>query len=77
MWSILIIANSVVISIDEYSNINGNDSIRRKSYHKIVENIKDYKLGMTPYVMNNDHNDFNTTPYVVLSANAGNKILEY
>ena len=72
------IANSVVISIDEYSNIDGNDSVcRRKSYHKIVENVEDYKLGMTPYVMNNDHNDCNTTPYVVLSVNAWNKILGY
>ena len=65
------IANSVVISIDEYSNIDGNDSVCRcKYYHKIVENIADYKLGMTLYVMNNDHNDCNTTSYVALSANA-------
>ena len=72
------IANSVVISIDEYSNIDGNDSICHcKSCHKIVENIEDYKLGMTPYVMNNDDNDCNTTPYVVLSANTWNKILGY
>ena len=64
-------ANSVVISIDEYSNIDGNNSAYRcKSYHKIVGNIEDYKLGMTLYVMNNDHNDCNTTPYVVLRANA-------
>ena len=65
------IANSVVISIDKYSNIDGNDSVCRcNSYHKIVENIEDYKLSMTPYVMNNDRNDCNTTSYVVLSANA-------
>ena len=65
------IANSVVISIDEYSSIDGNDSVCRcNSYHKIIENIEDYKLGMTLYVMNNDHNDCNTTLYVVLSANA-------
>ena len=65
------IADSVVISIDEYSNIDGNDSICCcKSYHKIIENIEDYKLGMTLYVMSNHHNDCNTTPYVVLSANA-------
>ena len=51
------IANSVEISIDEYSNIDGNDFVCRcKSYHKIVENIEDYKLGMTPYVVNSDHN---------------------
>ena len=60
-------SNSVVISIDKYSNIIGNESVCHcKSYHKIVENIEDYKLGTTPYVMNNDHNDCNTTPYVVL-----------
>ena len=71
-------ANSVVISTDKYSNIDGNNSVCRcESYHKIVENIEDYKLGMTPYVMNNHHNDCNTTPYVVLSANAGNKIFGY
>ena len=65
------IANSVVISIDEYSNIDGNDSICHCiSYHKIVENTEDYKLNMTPCVMNNHHNDCNTTPYVVLSGNA-------
>ena len=65
------IANSVVISIDEYSNIDGNDSVCPcKSYHKIVENTEDYNLGTTPYIMNNLHNDCNTTPYVVLSAKA-------
>ena len=64
-------SNSVVISIDEYSNIDAHDSVCRcKSYHNIVENIEDYRLGMTPYVMNNHHNDCDTTPYVVLSANA-------
>ena len=62
-------ANSVVVSIDEYSNIDGNDSVCRCN-HKIVESIEDYKLGMTPYAMNNDHNDCNTTRYVVLSASA-------
>ena len=64
------ITNNAVINIGEYSNIDDSDTIYCcKSYHKVVENIEDYKLGMTLYVMNNQHNNCYTTPYVVQSEN--------
>ena len=61
------------VGIGEYSNIDDSSVIYHcKFYDKVVENIDDYKLGMTPYVMNNQHNNCYTTTYVVLSEIYGN-----
>ena len=64
------ITNNAVTNIGEHSNIDDSDALGRcKSYHKVVDNIDDYKLGMTPYVMNNQHNNCYTILYLVLSEN--------
>ena len=82
VWSTLMITSIAVINIGEYDNIDDSDAIYRcKSYHKVIENIDDYKLCMTPYVMNNQHSSCYTSSYVVLNEIYWNiscsKILEY